>query len=118
MQTEFIELRAGVRPKYNGGVRTEERDACDEESEAAGDGRKRRRGRHAPVVAKKLKRKPRVTGWVLPLPRKHKGKIPLKVIRAAVRKAIAELRAEMAAKGIVLKPWRPEDADENGEVNR
>ena len=55
---------------------------------------------------------------MLPLPRKHKGKIPLKVIRAAVRKAIAELRAEMAAKGIVLKPWRPEDADENGEVNR
>ena len=66
----------------------------------------------------KAKRRPKATGWVLPLPRKHKGKIPLKVIRAAVRKAIAELRAEMAAKGIVLKPWRPEDADENGEVIR
>lgn len=67
-----------------------------------------------PVSAKKSPRKTRATGtsWVLPLPRKHKGKIPLKVIRAAVQKVYAEWKAEMAAKGIIVKPWRPGDPDE------
>ena len=69
-----------------------------------------------PATTKKPK--PRPTGWVLPLPRKHKGKIPAKVLRELARKAYAKWKADMAAKGIVVKPWRPEDADENGEVVR
>ena len=61
---------------------------------------------------------PRTTGWVLPLPRKHKGKIPAKVLREMARKGVAMMKAELAAEGIIWKPWRPEDADENGEVVR
>ncbi len=45
------------------------------------------------------KPRPYATGWVLPLPRKHKGKIPAKVIRAAVQKVVAERKARLAAQG-------------------
>ena len=64
------------------------------------------------------KPRPHAAGWVLPLPRKHKGKIPAKVIREMARQMVAEMKAELAARGIVWNPWRPEDADENGEVIR